>query len=173
MDSPSKEVKPVAINPEKNKDIKILIAEDYEVSRKMLRIMVEKYTPWKVVEAVDGVDALEKIKESKPDAVLLDIMMPRMDGYEVLQHLRAEPETVNLPVLILTGMKTPESEVKSLELGSDDYLTKPIKREILIARLKKVLAAKKQIASVIQSTAQPAPPKIEEDSDSITEFKLI
>ncbi len=169
----AKEIKPAATNSETAKTIKILIAEDYEVSRKMLRIMVEKYTPWKVVEAVDGVDALEKIKKSKPDAVLLDIMMPRMDGYEVLQHLRAEPETVNLPVLILTGMKTPESEVKSLELGSDDYLTKPIKREILIARLKKVLAAKKQTTPTLQANTQVNTPEIVEESDSITEFKLI
>ncbi len=153
-----------------DKEIKILIAEDYDVSRKMLRIMIEKYTPWKVVEAVDGVEALTKIKERKPNAVLLDIMMPNMDGYEVLQHLRADPETVNLPVLILTGMKTPESEVKSLELGSDDYLTKPIKREVLIARLKKVLANSKPAAK--PKPVEP-PPVLEDDSDFSAEFKLI
>ncbi len=133
---------PVFGGGEAGENIRVMIVEDYEVSRKMLRVMVEKYTDWKVEEAQDGVDALEKIKKKTPDVILLDIMMPRMDGYELLQHLRAEPETMNVPVIILTGMKTPESEVKSLELGGDDYLTKPIKREILIARVKKVLGRK-------------------------------
>ncbi len=169
----SKKIQPSASTQDPEKQIKILIAEDYEVSRKMLRIMIEKYTKWKVIEAVDGGEALEKITENKPDAVLLDIMMPRMDGYEVLQHLRADPETVNLPVLILTGMKTPESEVKSLELGSDDYLTKPIKREILIARLKKVLVGKNLSTPVDQATIPKDTPKMEEESDGIKEFNLI
>lgn len=148
-------------------EIRVMIVEDYEVSRKMLRVMVEKYTDWKVEEAQDGVDALEKIKNHIPDVILLDIMMPRMDGYELLQHLRAEPETMHVPVIILTGMKTAESEVKSLELGGDDYLTKPIKREILIARVKKVLGRKG--AAPKEKTEKPVAHKEVDPVD----FKLI
>ncbi len=157
------------------KKIQVLIVEDYVVSRKMLRIMIEKFTPWQVEEAEDGIDALVKITARIPDVILLDIMMPRMDGYEVLQHIRAVPETADIPVIILTGMKSPGSEVKSLELGGDDYLTKPIKREILIARIKKILSRKKSssagkpVASVRnEKTATKSNDKID-----ASEFKLI
>jgi len=143
--------------PEAPRPTRILIVEDYEVSRKMLRVMVEKHTEWEVEEAEDGVDALEKIKKSIPDVILLDIMMPRMDGYELLQHLRAEPETMDVPVLILTGMKTSESEVKSLEMGGDDYLTKPIRREVLIARVKRILDLKKKKTAQVVTATSPSP----------------
>lgn len=145
-----------AIVPDVSRPTRVLIVEDYEVSRKMLRVMVEKHTEWEVEEAEDGVDALEKIKKDMPDVILLDIMMPRMDGYELLQHLRAEPETMDVPVLILTGMKTSDSEVKSLEMGGDDYLTKPIRREVLIARVKRILDRKKtKIPQIAAPVATP------------------
>ncbi len=164
-------------------DLNILIVEDYAVSRKMLRIMIEKFTPWTVDEAEDGLDALKKIKVKKPDLILLDIMMPRMDGYELLQHLRAEPGTADIPVLILTGMKSPESEVKSLELGGDDYLSKPIKREILIARIRKTLSRRKLSTSKPpiteaepkQKTVTPVEPtpKAPQKDVNASDFRLI
>jgi len=157
--------------PAKEK-LKVLIVEDYAVSRKMLRTMIEKFSPWSVEEAEDGIDALEKINLEIPDAILLDLMMPRMDGYELLQHLRAEPRTMDVPVIILTGLKTDESEIKSLELGSDDFLTKPIKRDVLIARLKRILLKKKKQPVMKAPAPAPAPVKTTE-SISSADFKLI
>lgn len=149
----------MAPDPEDSRPIRILIVEDYEVSRKVLRVMLQKHTDWEVEEAKDGVDAFEKIKKEIPDVILLDIMMPRMDGYELLQRLRAEPETMEIAVLIITGKKTIEDEVKSLEMGGDDYLAKPIRKEILIARIKRILdRKKKKILQSIEPTTVSAIP---------------
>jgi len=66
-------------------------------------------------------------------------MMPNMDGYELLQHLRSDSATSHIPVLILTGLKSTESEIKGFELGADDYLTKPIQKDRLLARINRYL----------------------------------
>jgi len=142
-------------------DITVLVVEDYKVSRKMICKMIEKYTQWKVEEAEDGISALQKVVEHQPEVIILDIMMPRMDGYEFLQHIRAVPETASIPVLLLTGLKTPESEVKGFELGADDYLTKPIKPKVLIARIKHVLAKRKRF--IPQSNLPTEAPAIQMD----------
>lgn len=164
---------------EENEKINVLIVEDYKVSSMMLRKIIEKGTSWDVEEAEDGVVALEKIKKKRPTVILLDIMMPRMDGYELLQHLKASKETDHIPVLILTGLKEPDSEVKGLNLGADDYLTKPINAKVLVARVQKVLAKQKlKMAAAVahhdsaKSFPQPSPP-VAADSDGETEFKLI
>ena len=160
-------------------EIRVLVVEDYKISRLMLRKMIEKKTPWKVQEAEDGVAALQKIVEDPPDVVLLDIMMPRMDGYELLQHLRAEPSTSEIPVLLLTSLEGTQNEVKGFELGADDYLTKPIKGDVLIARIKRVLSKKRMpqrpvVASVPKiPSVSPNPDTVQKDDQSQLDFKLI
>ncbi len=155
---------------EEDESIKVLIVEDYQISRKMVCKMVQKYTKWQTQEAEDGINALEKIVDDKPDVILLDIMMPRMDGYELLQHLRAVPDTTTIPVILLTGLKTSENEEKGFKLGADDYLTKPIKPEILITRIKNALAKRKEFKpsynSVEETQAiQGDEAEVQEDSD--------
>ena len=119
--------------------VDILVVEDYAVTRMLLKRMLERQKGWKVREAEDGFNALDKIEEKVPDIILLDLMMPNMDGYEFLQHLRSNPKTENVPVLIITSLNGTENELKGFEFGADDFITKPINMNLLIARIQRHL----------------------------------
>ena len=119
--------------------MKILVVEDYKVTRMKNKKMIEKGTDWDVQEAQDGQGALEALVSYVPDLIILDLMMPNMNGYEFLQNIRNEEKTKNVPVLILTGLKTVEDEIKGLQTGANDYLTKPINMDVLISRSKKLI----------------------------------
>jgi DNA-binding response OmpR family regulator len=92
-----------------------------------------------VLVAEDGGKALRRLQEMKPDAVLLDAMMPVIDGYEVLRKIRENPETAGIPVIMLTARKQEQDIVMALELGANDYLVKPFIPEELVARLGRLL----------------------------------
>jgi DNA-binding response OmpR family regulator len=92
-----------------------------------------------VAIAEDGGKALRRLQEMKPDAVLLDAMMPVIDGYEVLRKIRENPETAGIPVIMLTARKQEQDIVLALELGANDYLVKPFIPEELVARLGRLL----------------------------------
>jgi DNA-binding response OmpR family regulator len=92
-----------------------------------------------VVVAEDGGKALRRLQEMRPDAVLLDAMMPVIDGYEVLRQIRENPETARIPVIMLTARKQEQDIVAALELGANDYLVKPFIPEELIARLGRLI----------------------------------
>lgn len=94
-----------------------------------------------VVTAKDGLEALERIEESKPDLVLLDILMPRLDGLQTCHRLRQNDETRNIPVIFLTSKNEPQTEVFGLDLGADDFIAKPFNKDVLRARVKKRLSA--------------------------------
>ena len=96
------------------------------------------------VKIVNGGEKALKIagSDSPPDLILLDIMMPGMDGYEVCRRLKREPKTMNIPVIFLTARSEAEDEKKGLELGAADYITKPISPSIVMARVKNHLALK-------------------------------
>lgn len=93
-----------------------------------------------VTEAVDGEEALWAVEESSPDLVILDIMMPKVDGFEVCRRVR---EWSHVPIIMLSAMADPMDKVKSLNLGADDYLVKPFGINELIARIKAVLQRSK------------------------------
>jgi DNA-binding response OmpR family regulator len=93
---------------------------------------------FELVEAVDGLDALEAVERSRVDLVILDLEMPRLDGLGVLDELRAQMRTASLPVIVLTAQHG-ESEEKALDLGAQDYLTKPVQTRSLVARVRAVL----------------------------------
>lgn len=122
----------------------ILLAEDSSGMRKMMKVLINKKTDWKMLEAEDGLKALELVNKERPDVIVLDIMMPKMDGYEFLQHLRKNLSTAGIPVLVLTALNGPDNEVKSFNLGADDYLSKPYNPNVLLARIKRLLARSRQ-----------------------------
>lgn len=97
---------------------------------------------YEVVVARDGGEGLAWLKENRPDAVILDAMMPVIDGYEVLRHIRENPETSNVPVIMLTARKQERDIVSALELGANDYIVKPFIPEELTARLSRLLEGK-------------------------------
>ena len=113
---------------------KVLIAEDSLVVRTVLRRQLEAqgYT---IVEADDGYSALAVCRKTKPDVVLLDIEMPGLDGYQVLEQMKADPALSEVPVVFLTGHTGAEDLVEGLRLGAHDYLRKPFESSELIARV--------------------------------------
>ena len=116
----------------------VLLVEDEEPLRTVLRDLLER-EGFAVIEAEDGVQALDEIDRHAPDALVLDLNLPRLDGYQVLNHIRARPGTAALPVLVLTAKGDEESEVKVFENGANDFITKPFRPRALSARLKALL----------------------------------
>jgi CheY-like chemotaxis protein len=116
----------------------VLLVEDEDALRQVLRDLLER-EGYSVVEAQDGVQALDQIDRHAPDALVLDLNLPRLDGYQVLSHLRARPGTADLPVLVLTAKGDEESEVRVFENGANDFITKPFRPRALSARLKALL----------------------------------
>ena len=116
----------------------ILIAEDDTNIRHVLKLQLEG-AGYEVVAAEDGIKALEEVSRHVPDLILLDIMMPKMDGYEVCRRLKADFHTSKVPIIMLTARSTENDKVGGLEIGANDYLTKPYSSKELVARVKGLL----------------------------------
>ena len=110
---------------------KILIVEDEESLLKLESILLT--TKGYLVQGVTtGLAALEAIDEERPDLVLLDVMLPKLDGFEVCLRIKESPETRHIPVILLTAKKTPEDIARGQEVGADHYITKPFKSAMVM-----------------------------------------
>ena len=122
-----------AVNPKS-----VLVVEDDADIRQLLWRYLEK-EKYKVVLAKDGEEGLEAAEAQKPDVIILDLMLPRRDGLSVLKELRGKPELSSIPVLILTAKGDEADRIVGLELGADDYVTKPFSPREVAARVKALL----------------------------------
>lgn len=95
---------------------------------------------YETIEAEDGIQAMERIAGTNPHLILLDLTMPRMDGYEVVRRVRKDMGMLTLPIIILTATSDDDSHVQALSIGADDYVIKPIKPTVLLARINAVFA---------------------------------
>ena len=120
----------------------LILAVDDEPANRALLSKLLKHHGYDVMEADDGPSALEAIAEYQPDLVCLDVMMPRLDGIEVCQTLRRQPEHIGLPILLLTALNRPEDKVRGLEAGANDFLAKPFDESELSARVRSLLRTK-------------------------------
>ncbi len=120
---------------------KILIVEDEEDVQELVRYNLEK-NGYLTESALDGRQALEKAKSKSPDLILLDLMLPEIDGLEVCKLVKKDPKTASIPVVMLTAKGTEADIVAGLEMGADDYITKPFSPRVLMARVKAVLRRK-------------------------------
>jgi two-component system, OmpR family, alkaline phosphatase synthesis response regulator PhoP len=116
----------------------ILVVDDEQDLLDLIEYNLKK-EGYRVLKAENGIEALEAAKEHKPDLVLLDIMMPKMDGLEVCRRMRSDADLHHIPVIFLTARGDEKTEVEGLDLGADDYVTKPISTTKLISRIKAVL----------------------------------
>ncbi|RDI66667.1 response regulator transcription factor [Nocardia pseudobrasiliensis] len=116
--------------------MRILVVDDDRAVRESLRRSLT-FNGYSVDLAVDGVDALDKVSAGRPDALVLDVMMPRLDGLEVCRRLRSTGD--DLPILVLTARDSVSERVAGLDAGADDYLPKPFALEELLARLRALL----------------------------------
>ncbi len=130
---------------------KILVVDDTPLNVKMLADLLA-FKGYRVVTAASGAEALTKIESEHPDLVLLDVMMPGMNGYEVCQKIRANPATGMLPVVMVTALDPAQERVKGIEAGADDFLSKPINQPELLARVRSLLRVK-ELWNTVQSQA--------------------
>ena len=117
---------------------KVLVVDDEENIRMLVKFNLEK-AGYEVLEASDGNKAIETAVNSTPDIVILDLMLPGIDGLEVCRNLKRHPRTAALPIIMLTAKSDEIDRVIGLELGADDYMTKPFSQRELVARIKAVL----------------------------------
>jgi two-component system phosphate regulon response regulator PhoB len=159
----------------------ILIIEDEEDVSDLIRYHLKK-SKLRVIVASDGVEGLALAAEERPDAIILDIMLPRLNGFEVAKKLKANDRTANIPLLILSAKGEADSRIKGLELGADDYLPKPFSPRELLLRMQSLL---KRTRPVVASESTASGPfvldrismKVMLDGQRIeltsTEFKLL
>jgi two-component system phosphate regulon response regulator PhoB len=121
---------------------KILVVDDEEDILELVRYNLTK-EGFQVLKALSGEEAVKMVLRDKPALIILDLMLPGLNGYEVCRLLKNNPETISIPIIMLTAKDTEADELRGLELGADDYITKPFSIKILIARVKNAL--KKQL----------------------------
>ncbi len=117
---------------------KVLIVEDEQDILDLVKLYLEK-EGFRALTAMTGREALKKVKEDKPDLVILDLMLPEIDGLELCKRLRSVPETSMLPIIMLTAKAEESDTIVGLELGADDYVTKPFSPKAIVARVKALL----------------------------------
>jgi len=119
----------------------ILIADDDDDIRELVKYNLEK-EGYRVQIAIDGLDCMQKIRLKKPDLILLDVMMPGMDGIEVCENLKSDESLNDILICFLTARSEDYSQIAGLEAGGDDYVTKPIKPKVLLSRISAILRRK-------------------------------
>lgn len=140
----------------------VLLVDDEIVNIKILSdVLKEEYN---VVFATSAEEGLSRAIEASPDIILLDVMMPGIDGYEACARLQGDPRTARIPVIFVTALGTPANEVKGLESGAIDYVTKPIHGDIVKARIRNHLKYKRVILE-----AALAAPAVDQALESMTE----
>jgi len=117
---------------------RILIADDDPDMRHLLRLILRR-RGYQIIEARDGQETLARASEERPDLILLDIMMPRMSGFEVCRRLQADKGTVHIPIIFLTAKSDPVSRHKGLRLGARDFISKMVGPKQLIKQIEQIL----------------------------------
>ncbi|MCA9918884.1 MAG: response regulator [Anaerolineales bacterium] len=119
-------------------NLSVLIVDDEAMTRNLLRLMLER-TGLRIFEAADGVEALAVVAQEKPDMLILDVMMPNMDGITVCERLRAQEETAELPIVLLSARTSPEAVRMGMAAGATKYVGKPVGRAEITSLVQELL----------------------------------
>jgi len=120
---------------------KVLIVDDEELNVKLMELLLQPLD-YQIIKAYSGEEALRKVADEPPDLILLDIMMPGIDGFQVCQRLKEDEKTRFIPIVMVTALDQLEDKVKGIEAGADDFLSKPVNRVELLARAKSLIKVK-------------------------------
>lgn len=131
-----------------SEDVKytILVVDDNAQNLELLCIYMEDLKEARVITATNGLDALGKVAAESPDLMLLDIMMPKMSGFEVCKRIKADPKTRDIIVVMVTALNETGDIERAAECGTDDYITKPVDRRAVVTLVRNLLAAKSHAA---------------------------
>ena len=117
---------------------KILVVEDELISQKILSVRLE-INGYKVITAQDGEEALKKAKKEKPDLIMLDLMIPKINGYEVCRMLKFDDEYKDIPIIVLSSLNLQEEREKAFKSGADEYFIKPFDLDLLLVKIKSII----------------------------------
>ncbi len=120
----------------------VLLVDDNAQNLELLEAYLEDLTDVRVVTATNGLEAMTKVAEETPDLILLDIMMPKMSGFEVCKRIKSDLKTRDIVVVMVTALNEPSDVERAAECGTDDYLTKPIERKAFVGLVRNLLSAK-------------------------------
>ncbi|RKY86466.1 diguanylate cyclase response regulator [candidate division KSB1 bacterium] len=123
------------------KEAKILVVDDIAINLELQKAYLTA-AGYEVIEAKSGQEALQKVRDEKPDLILLDVMMPKMSGYEVCKILKNDPETQFIPIIMVTALTSVEDKIRGIEAGADDFISRPFNKTELMARVKSLLRIK-------------------------------
>jgi two-component system cell cycle response regulator len=127
---------------------RILVVDDEPLNVEILQEMLSQN--YEIVSAYSGNEALEKVEKTSPDLILLDVMMPGMNGYEVCKQLKGKEKTRSIPIVMVTALKEREDRIKAIEADADDFLSKPVDMNELNARVKSLLKVKQYYDALME-----------------------
>lgn len=140
---------------------KILVVEDELNLRELVRVRLEQ-SGYEVITASDGYAAIFQARKYKPDLIILDLMIPRMDGYTVCRTLKSTAELSNVPIIMFTARTSSDDIRRGMDMGADAYVVKPFKSEVLLVKIKELLEGKKVDSGTVPPEPAAAPTKEEQ-----------
>ena len=144
------------IDPEAIAGASVLLVDDHEQNLELLQAYLEELG-CSIAMARDGMEAVEAIEKNPPDLVLLDVMMPKLSGYQVCEKIKSDPDTRDIPVIMVTALGEISDVERAVDVGADDFLTKPVHQLELVTRVKSLLRVrllKQQLAEALRKVEE-------------------
>ncbi len=133
---------------------KILIVDDNKTNARFIEVLLKREDNYLISIVNDGAEALEILKENQFDLIITDIIMPKIDGYELCEKVKKDKQTKEIPIIVITALSDTEDKVKALEYGADEFISKPFSSFELIARVKSILREKRYFRNIVKKNSR-------------------